>query len=262
MKSKLLVFSIAALMIGTSACKQKETVEQTQQEVKGDTSKNSLDWEGTYTGVIPCADCPGIFIRLDLGSDDKYKMEQTYQKGGMEAIKSEGKFTWSADGSTITLEQVGQNDFPSELKVGENKLTIIGKDGKEIAGELAPDYILTKVNKDLVEKYWKLTELMGQPVTYKEGQGKEAFMTLKMEGNRVHGNLGCNSFNGTYELKPGNRIKFSQMASTMMMCMNMETETKFNEILQQADNYNLNGDTLVLNKAKMAPLARFQAVYM
>ena len=25
-----------------------------------DNSQNSLDWEGTYKGIIPCADCEGI----------------------------------------------------------------------------------------------------------------------------------------------------------------------------------------------------------
>ncbi len=26
----------------------------------GDNSQNSLDWPGTYTGTLPCADCEGI----------------------------------------------------------------------------------------------------------------------------------------------------------------------------------------------------------
>ena len=29
-------------------------------------SRNALDWAGTYEGVLPCADCPGIQTRLSL----------------------------------------------------------------------------------------------------------------------------------------------------------------------------------------------------
>jgi hypothetical protein len=47
-----------------------------------------------------------------------------------------------------------------------------------------------------------------------------------------------------------------------MACPNLETETHFFKALQMADNYILNGDTLILNKARMAPLARFEAVYL
>jgi heat shock protein HslJ len=67
---------------------------------------------------------------------------------------------------------------------------------------------------------------------------------------------------GTYELQPGNRIRFTKMAGTLMACQNMEIEDQLRKVLEMADNYNLDGDKLVLNKARMAPLARFEAVYL
>jgi hypothetical protein len=60
----------------------------------------------------------------------------------------------------------------------------------------------------------------------------------------------------------GNRITISKMISTQMACPDMEIDTQFLKVLQIADNYYLIRDALVLNKARMAPLARFQAVYM
>ena len=113
---------------------------------------------------------------------------------------------------------------------------------------------------NLVEKYWKLTELYGEPVNTTEG-GREAHIIFNKEENRITGNSGCNTFNGSFTLKPGNRISFSKTMSTMMMCANMETEMKMYQVLEAADNYTINGDKLVLNKARMAPLARFEAVY-
>jgi len=41
----------------------------------------------------------------------------------------------------------------------------------------------------------------------------------------------------------------------------MEIESQFLKVLTMADNYNI-VDLVVLNKARMAPLARFKTVYM
>jgi heat shock protein HslJ len=108
-----------------------------------------------------------------------------------------------------------------------------------------------------VEKRWKLIELTGKPVAR---QKSEAYFMLKTENNRVTGNGGCNSFSGNYELLEGNRIRFSKVISTMMECENMYIEFGFLKVLETADNYTIKGDTLSLNKARMAPLARFVAV--
>ena len=118
-----------------------------------------------------------------------------------------------------------------------------------------------EVNNPLVEKYWKLVELMGEPVAAGES-GKEPFLILKAHENRANGNFGCNTFVGSYELGVENRIKFSQLASTMMMCPNMEIEGKFSEVLKMTDSYYIDGDNLTLNRARMAPLAKFVAVYL
>jgi heat shock protein HslJ len=115
--------------------------------------------------------------------------------------------------------------------------------------------------EDITEKYWKLTELYGEAVTTPEG-GREAHIILKKEDNRVTGNGGCNILNGSYTLETGNRIRFSQMVSTMMMCVNMDVEMKMKQVLEMADNYTVKDNILTLNKARMAPLARFEAVYM
>ena len=91
---------------------------------------------------------------------------------------------------------------------------------------------------------------------------REAFIILQDEDRRVNGNGGCNTLNGTYEISEGGRIKFSQMASTMVACFNMEIEEGLKRALEVADNYSLSADGkyLSLNRARMAPMARFEAV--
>jgi heat shock protein HslJ len=107
---------------------------------------------------------------------------------------------------------------------------------------------------------WKLIELMGKPVVLSENNKKEIYIILKKEENGVQGFSGCNTIMGKYELKEGNRITFSAMSSTMMACPDLAIETEFNKMLGIVDNYSLNGTTMTLNKGKMAPMARFEAV--
>jgi heat shock protein HslJ len=90
------------------------------------------------------------------------------------------------------------------------------------------------------------------------------FLTLSVEGNAVAGFGGCNDFAGTYTLDAtASRIRFNNLASTLRACISgMEQEAALHEALNNVDNYSLNGSQLTLNRARMAPLARFEAVYL
>ncbi|MDR3340758.1 MAG: META domain-containing protein [Candidatus Symbiothrix sp.] len=115
----------------------------------------------------------------------------------------------------------------------------------------------------LLEKYWKLDQIRGKDVADLAPRlPKDAFVTFKAEENRLVGNLGCNTFSAEYELMQGNRIRISNAITTEMMCMDMTVEDEMKRVLATVDSYSVNNDTLVLNRARMAPLARFVAVYM
>lgn len=249
MKKIVLLMSVIALMVSCkSGSEQGSTV---------DNSRDSLDWAGTYIGTLPCADCEGIDYSLLINSDGTYQLTRTYLVTPEANYSSNGTFAWNDKGSEITLNGM-ENEGKFIFKVGENKLTYLDQDGKEITGDLAKNYILEKVDLTKLAKKWRLVELMGNPIVTPEG-AKEPFLELKEDG-KAHGNFGCNSFHGSYTVRLGDRIHFSQMASTMMMCLNMETEQKFSEVLRMTDNYNLVDNKLVLNRARMAPLARFEAM--
>jgi heat shock protein HslJ len=112
-------------------------------------------------------------------------------------------------------------------------------------------------NNTITDKTWKLVELNGQPVKADPTNKKEPFLILRSNDKIITGSGGCNSFRGSFELKDGNRIAISKLAATLMACANMETEPAFFKVIEMADNYVLVRDSLVLNKARMAPLARF-----
>jgi len=118
-----------------------------------------------------------------------------------------------------------------------------------------------KVDLALVEKYWKLIELNGNPVVVNDSNAREAHIILKTADNRFNGNAGCNRMTGTYQTKKSGGIAFSQTIATRMMCLNMDTETQFLKILETADSYAIQNDTLVLSKGKTL-LARFVVVYL
>lgn len=120
---------------------------------------------------------------------------------------------------------------------------------------------LTTSNQ-LPEKYWKLIEIRGQKVT-SENYLKEPHFILKAKDNRIVGNSGCNSFSGTYELTPEtNRIAIYNIAMTRMACIKPTVEEALIKVLETVDNYTVKNDTLQLNKARMAPMAKFVAVYL
>jgi len=110
----------------------------------------------------------------------------------------------------------------------------------------------------LVDKKWKLTKLMGKPLSELDSSAQKVFILFSTEENSLSGNSGCNSFGGTYTLKEGNRFETSQLISTMMACQNMDIEDQFMGVLQKADTYILQGNKLQITKARMAPLAEFE----
>lgn len=223
-----------------------------------DNSRNSLDWEGTYSGTIPCADCEGIEVQLNINNDLTYYKISAYLGKDDSSFTESGTFVWSEDGGSIALE--GNPEGAQKYLVGENVLFLLDQDGNRINGDFEEMYQLKKhpSTSQIEGPKWMLTELMGVPYAKGETE-KHPFVVFNADEMRVNGYSGCNTFFGGYELIEGSRIKMDRLASTMMACPNMETETKLLDVLQKADNYTIADGILSLNKARMAPLARFRA---
>jgi heat shock protein HslJ len=135
---------------------------------------------------------------------------------------------------------------------------------KTSAGTQGSEKVSTQVTENITGKYWKLIEINGSPVAVSEDSNREPHIILNEEARRVTGSSGCNTFSGSYVLSAGNRIKFMPVAATMKACLNMDVESALFNVFEQADNYTLSDDGkfLSLNRARMAPLARFEVVYM
>ena len=113
---------------------------------------------------------------------------------------------------------------------------------------------------ELIDNHWKLTELNGVAVEVKKGEGKEPYLVLHGEGNRVNGNGGCNGFMGSYSIA-GDKISFSQMAMTMMACPSLDKENEFMRVLEKVEKYTISGTVFTLFDAESNPLAKFEVVF-
>ena len=283
MKTTTIIY-FALLVITTGCAKKlkndttdKPVAEKNSNEFKSEhTANNSLDYFGTYFGVLPCADCEGIETTLELTKDKKYSLTTKYLgKENAQVNESKGAYSWNKEGNTVILS--GIKNAPSRYFVGENYVIQLDMKGQEIKGNLADKYILQKLttilptadsdsnlgdskNSPMKKTKWKLIELNGKPVESSNKNSKVYFLQLNSE-NRYAAYAGCNNLMGGYELNEDIlKIKFSKGASTMMACPEMETEQKLAEILERVDNYSIKGNQMTLNKARMAPLARFEAI--
>lgn len=107
--------------------------------------------------------------------------------------------------------------------------------------------------------YWQLREIAGKPVAA-PAEGEQApSLVFEREGNKVHGFAGCNRFSGACEYPGEGRLRFSMMAATRMACPDMTVEDEFLRALGTADSYVIEGKVLTLHRAKLAPLAVFEA---
>ena len=184
-------FLVVTLMMGLSltSCKKDATmneeeivVDSTAVEIPVDihNAMSSLDYQGTYLGSLPCADCEAIETKIIL-TDDSFIKEAVYKGKSKEVYKESGSIQWNKEGNTITL--VGVN--PSNLYfVGENVLIHLDSDGNRVKGSLAPYYELKKELKldikeennsvietkvknpklELKNSKWKLVKLNGKTI--------------------------------------------------------------------------------------------------
>lgn len=150
MKTKIinvLAITVVFIMTSCNSGKKKETqiseepqLEAVEMEATGDNSRTSLDWDGTYEGEVPCADCEGIKTIVIINSDKTYTIQETYLGKETTPIETKGTFEWDDQGQRILLSNDRNPYF-----VGENTLTLLDSEGNKNNGDLQEFYVLKKV---------------------------------------------------------------------------------------------------------------------
>lgn len=264
----LLGVAILFCMVRCKPKKQQELQQDTITEAQevfslGDSSRVSVDWDGTYLGFMPCTDCEGTLTRLTLFPEQTFELDRIYWGSNRETFSLAGTFRWGESGGHIYLEGGEDKQAGLQFQVGENRLTLLNQEGNGSKYQEFPWYVLGKVgsHSNVQGTYWKLIELGGVGINPTVEGGKEAYFLLTPGSGKVYGNGGCNAFNGSFEVPEGKQIRFFQMASTMMACRDMEVETQYFKVFESADSFALRGDTLSLKQGRMLTLARFASSF-
>ncbi|MBL7766366.1 MAG: copper resistance protein NlpE N-terminal domain-containing protein [Chitinophagaceae bacterium] len=253
-------FLISILIFLLSACHTSSKTSSQPKALEEDhSSRLAVDWAGTYQGILPCQDCEGIQTTLKLDRDMSYFYRRVYLGKNEKPAEISGTFSWDPTGNIISLND-SKALAPTQFKVGENMIMKLDVKGQPMTGVQAEKNTLRKEISAIREKQWKLIELDGKVI---KTAIKEPYphLFLKAQGSQVNGHGGCNSFFGQYELPGNNKLRFVNLAATEMACAQMGTETQFLSALRNTDSYIILHDTLMLNKARMATLAKLVAVY-
>ncbi|SFT53540.1 META domain-containing protein [Lishizhenia tianjinensis] len=232
-----------------------EAVVVEQEVVDHHTSEDALDWAGTYYGSRPCADCEAVETKLTLSQDKAFTLVEKYKGKSEEEVIRTGKFSFDSTGMHVMMDAEGM----PRLKVGENTLIFLDQEGQQVKGDLAERYTLHKAGVSLTQTEWKLVEIKGQPVT---DSLTNLVPTLFLDtlNQRVSGNASCNQYSGSFTTNNMFFLHFNEMIATKKGCLGANIEQLFLSTLSKVDNYIITGNTLSLNKGKMATLMRFVPV--
>jgi len=291
-KNKLLIVIIAGLLFSCQKqTNSKGNANDSLVVAKVIDAKNTLNYEGNYKGILPCADCEGIETTISLNENSTYTIRTTYLGKGNKIFEQKGTFSWNKSGNIVTFDNI--ENAPNQYEVAKNTLTQLDMSGKKITGSHTADYILAKqkatienmimadetqptVNLNnkmeaktvikkvnpavgkvtLAETKWKLVVLHGKKV--KQKSKKTYFLKLNSKDGKFSAYAGCNNFGGNYVMPSAFGIAFTNVISTEMACIDMELESHFSKMLENVDRYTLNDNILTLKKGKKEVLATFE----
>lgn len=123
---------LAVLMAGVAGLAATTALAQTAEPRPG---AHGLTLPGSFTGTLPCADCPGIDHHLDLWPGGGYALRMAYQERD---TVSEQFGRWHADPARRAI--VLDGEAPMEWQVlGTGDLRLLDRDGQPIESELPYD---------------------------------------------------------------------------------------------------------------------------
>lgn len=280
MRYVLLVLIVAAV----AACDGNKPVESTSAPAVDETpvvdmhnSRNSLNWSGTYEGVLPCEDCAGVHVRLTLSQDSTFEIVTRRLVRDAVPSAGRGQFEWQADGNTIVLDAVGDD---RRFAVGEGRL-IPREEGQSWQ---SPSAVLLKLHPGarsagqsladmLRDRTWTLVNATDATNTRIEAlfPDPERAFEFSFAESRLHAEGGCNGVRGGFRIGADGKLEVTGMMSTRMACPEplMQADATLERLLAEPLELVLaggaqptlvmltpGGDALTL-KGELTPEARF-----
>jgi heat shock protein HslJ len=194
---------------------------------------------------------------LILRNNDVYNYEEFDENSNHPVLRKKGKMEFSNKKDVIALKDGEQVLFYFRLvneilEQTDERGKVLKKYNRRFSKKID--------DKEITNKYWKLIEFKGLKIENKEVK-REAHLQFRLDNQLVSGNSGCNQYSGKFELLGNNKIRIYPLIRTEMYCENVPWENDYFQTLENIEGYHVSNDTLQLFKAKMAPSAKFVAVY-
>lgn len=87
---------------------------------------------GTWAGLLPCADCPGIDETLVLSADGSFVLTDTYRERAGTSNVVQGTWSMEAHGRRIRLDPGNKEDIDRFFAVDADALVPLDTEGKPI----------------------------------------------------------------------------------------------------------------------------------
>lgn len=205
---------------------------------------NIVEINGTAVTLSPGQNTPTIGFDTTTG--------KVYGYGGCNRLM--GSFDVNAKAGTIDLGQLGSTRMMCpDMTLEQNVLSALaqvkgykkmGKAGMALCNAAnRPVMVLEKkgagVKLSALKGEWLIAEVNGEAVP--TGMEKQPFIAFDLKEKLIHGNAGCNLMNGGFKTEAANAlsITFPAVASTMMACPDMDTESKIMKALGEVKSFDI-----------------------
>lgn len=126
-------FVIALISCQSTGNRSKDNADNLQQP---------QEFSGTYHGLTPCADCPGIEMQVSFSPDSIFYETSEYLE---RATKFSDTGRWKKSDSLLTVDFSGRDPHQRFFKIiNDSAIQMLDGSGVAITGPLAEHYILKK----------------------------------------------------------------------------------------------------------------------
>lgn len=155
-----------------------------------------------------------------------------YSSNGCNVLN--GDYTVNSNGRLVTdhvmMTMMYCQDVPGEAQItrvlgGTDPITVqvtnVSQDSYLVMTAGGQTIVASKHNMEFLNGQWLITQLNGKQI-----KDPEANLFIDVPALKIHGNTGCNYFNGTLYIDPtkAKSVEFGEMATTRMACPKMEQE--------------------------------------
>ena len=106
-------------------------------EARPNAAFDTKAFAGTFTGTLPCADCPGIDTRLVLAADGTYAITESYQERSAPELKGDGTWTVEENDQRLRLDPNSKSENDRLFAIlSQDEIRQLDTEGKPIDSTL------------------------------------------------------------------------------------------------------------------------------